>query len=63
MALRKKVKKFDIDQESERAEYEAIMNNPNVEILEEMRSYDKTRGNKMLITVWWEESDTWDLGT
>jgi len=61
MAQRKRVKKFDIDDELERLEYEKLMNDPNVEIMDEMRSYDKTRGNKMLITVWWVETDPWDL--
>jgi len=61
MAQRKRVKKFDIDDELERLEYEKLMNDTNVEIMDEMRSYDKTRGNKMLITVWWVETDPWDL--
>lgn len=59
--VKKKVKKFDIDDEAQKEEYEQLMNSPTVHILEEMRSYDKTRGNKMLITVWWEERDIWDL--
>jgi hypothetical protein len=61
MAKKKKVKKFDIDDVTERKEYERLMDNKQATILDEMRSYDKTQGNKMLITVWWEETGLWDL--
>lgn len=60
---KKRVRKFDIDDEKDRTLYERLMNDPNVTILKELSSYDKTRENKMLITVWWEESEPWDLET
>jgi len=61
MATKKRVKKFNIDKEADRKEYEAILNNTQVQILDEMRAYDKTQGNNMLVTVWWVETETWDL--
>jgi hypothetical protein len=61
MSSRKRVKKFDIDLESDLTDYEILLNDSRVTIIEEMRAYDKSRGNKMLITVWWEESDVGSL--
>jgi len=57
----KKIKKFDIDDDAQRLEYESIMNNPNINILKELPAYDKSRENKMLVTVWWEECTRWEL--
>lgn len=57
----KRFKKFDSDDEESRLEYEALLNDPKVEILKEMPSFDKTRGNRLLIAVWWIETGLWDL--
>jgi hypothetical protein len=61
MSKKKHVKKFNLDNDDDRALYEMLLNNNNATILKEEFTYDKTQGNKALITVWWEESDTWAL--
>lgn len=61
MSSKKRVKKFDLDVVDDHLEYEGLLNNPVVHIIEEMRAYDKSRGNKMLITVWWEETEIGSL--
>ena len=47
---RKFVDKFTIDKLEEKAQYEELLNDPDVYIVKEQFAYDKT--GKAVITVW-----------
>tara|TARA_Y100000310_G_C19961591_1_gene481442 strand:+ start:165 stop:347 length:183 start_codon:yes stop_codon:yes gene_type:complete len=52
----KSVAKFIIDKPEEKANYEMLLNDPDVYIIKDQFAYDKT--GRAIITVWWEkESD------
>lgn len=48
-----KVKKFNLDKEEEKIEYESILNNHNCTITRDSFSYDKM--GRALITIWYRE--------
>jgi len=48
-----KVKKFNLDKDEEKAEYEDILNNPNCIITRDSFAYDKM--GRSLITIWYKE--------
>lgn len=52
---RKYVDKFTIDKPEEKAQYEELLNDPEVYIVKEQFAYDKT--GKAVITVWWDKGD------
>lgn len=58
---KKRVKKFVLDDESDREEYEGLLNDENVKIIRDEFMYDKSRNNQALVTVWWEEKDPWSI--
>lgn len=51
-----KVKKFNLDKEDEKTEYEAILNNPKCSVIKDHFAYDKM--GRALITVWYIERPT-----
>ncbi len=61
MKKKKFVRKFNLDNEMEKALYEDVMNRDNATITREEFAYDKSRNNSALVTVWWEEHDAWSL--
>jgi hypothetical protein len=48
-----KVRKFILDNESDVAEYEYILNNPKCSIFRDVVTYDKA--GRCLITIWYTE--------
>jgi hypothetical protein len=49
------VKKFCLDDNTEREEYLSILNNPDCIKIDEKFTYDKTRNNVAITTLWWQE--------
>ncbi len=51
-----KVKKYNLDKEDEKEEYESILNNPKCVVTKDQFAYDKF--GRPLITVWYIEKPT-----
>jgi len=52
---KKRVRKFNLDDDADRLEYEELLNNEDVIIERDQVTFDKTKGNQALIIVWWRE--------
>ena len=48
-----KVKKFNLDKEEEKTDYESILNDPNCIITRDSFAYDKM--GRALVTIWYKE--------
>ena len=51
----KRVDKFNLDIPEEKAQYETLLNDPEVVIVREEFMYTKNAAASPLITVWWIE--------
>ena len=50
-----KVKKFVLDDEAQREEYLAILNDPECIKIDEKFTYDKMKNHMAITTLWWKE--------
>lgn len=50
-----RVQKFNLDDPQDRGMYEALLNNPDIQITRDQVTFDRTKGNQALIIVWWKE--------
>jgi hypothetical protein len=50
-----KVKKFLLDDEVQKAEYLAILNDPECTVIDSKFAYDKFKEHNAIITIWWRE--------
>tara|TARA_Y100000310_G_scaffold142373_1_gene141805 strand:- start:1674 stop:1856 length:183 start_codon:yes stop_codon:yes gene_type:complete len=56
----KSVAKFVLDKPEEKANYELLLNDPDVYIIKDQFAYDKS--GRAIITVWWEREEDSSLG-